>query len=127
MGLSLAARCESLPHPPATNLIIARSLLLLPVLAMSCWWFPHHALVSALALVPFTIWIGWTMFRRPVPRLVSGLLAGIPLIDWIAAIPLGVSLTLPGMNPPPASWIALLLPPCAWALALILQRFSPAT
>lgn len=128
-GLSLAARCESLPHPPRANLILSRALLLLPLAALSCWWIPWYTLPGSLALIPFAIWIALslTVFRKPVPRFVSVLLAGIPLIDWIAAIPLGITFGLPDAGIPHAAWIAFLLPPLAFLAALLLQKFTPAT
>ncbi len=128
-GLSLAARCESLPHPPRGTVILSRALLLLPLPALSCWWMPWYALPGSLALIPFAIWIALslTLLRKPVPRFVSALLAGIPLIDWIAAIPVGAALVLPDGDMPDASWIAFLLPPLAFLAALLLQKFSPAT
>lgn len=128
-GLSLAARCESLPHPPRGNLILSRALLLLPLAALSCWWIPWFAVPGALALVPFAIWVALclSIFRKPVPRLVSMLLAGIPLVDMIAAIPLGTALILPGGEIPDSVWVAFVLPPLAWLAALGLQKFTPAT
>lgn len=128
-GLSLAARCESQDHPPQGTLILSRALLLLPLAALSSWWIPWYPLHGALALIPFAIWItlSLTLFRKPIPRFVSALLGGIPLIDWIAAIPLATTFVLPGEPTPPAAWIAFLLPPLAFLTALLLQKFSPAT
>lgn len=129
VGLSLAARCESMAAPPRANLVISRALLLLPLPALSCWWIPWFALPGSLALIPFTIWIALslTAFRNPVPRFVSALLAGIPLIDWIAAVPVGVTFILPQAAIPDAAWIAFGLPPLAFLAALLLQKHSPAT
>ncbi|MCH7225076.1 UbiA family prenyltransferase [Haloferula sp. A504] len=128
-GLSLAARCESLPHPPRSTLILSRAMLLLPLAAMSAWWIPWYPLYGALALIPFAIWMALclTVFRKPVPRFVSKLLAGIPLIDWIAAIPLATTFMLPETPLPYATWIGFLLPPLAFGAALLLQKFTPAT
>jgi hypothetical protein len=90
VGLSLAARHESLAEPPTGGLVLSRAMLLLPLAALSCWWIPYAPLAGGLALIPYAIWLGLalTLLRRPIPRLVSALLAGIPLVDLIAAVPL---------------------------------------
>jgi hypothetical protein len=128
-GLSLAARCESLNEPPRGTLILSRVMLLLPLASLSCWWIPWYPVAGLLALIPFGLWIALslTVLRKPVPRFVSALLAGIPLIDWIAAIPLATTFIYPDTAIPHASWIAFGLPPLAFLAALLLQKFSPAT
>jgi hypothetical protein len=104
-------------------------MLIVPLGALSCWWIPWYPIPGLLALIPFAIWItlSLTLFRKPVPRFVSALLAGIPLIDWIAAIPLATTFIYPDAPVPPASWIGFAVPPLAFLGALLLQRFSPAT
>ncbi len=128
-GLSLAARCESQDHPPTANVVLSRALLLLPLAALSSWWIPWFRLPGSLALIPFAVWIALSLlvFRQPVPRFVSALLAGIPLVDLIAAVPVGTTFVLPGEAAPPAAWVAFLLPPLAFLTAQLLQKFSPAT
>jgi hypothetical protein len=61
-----------------------------------------------------------------VSRHVSRLLAGIPLIDWMALLPLSLpSLAMTGTLPFTAA--CLFVPPLAFVSALLLQRLAPAT
>jgi hypothetical protein len=64
-----------------------------------------------------------------VPAHVSALLAGIPWVDWIALLP--ISLTLLGhqkIAPTDlACWMAILLPPVSFGFGRLLQRVAPAT
>ncbi|BCX48815.1 ubi aprenyltransferase protein [Haloferula helveola] len=128
-GLSLSARCESLEHPPVGTLILSRSMLFLPLAAMSAWWIPWYPLLGVAGMVSFAIWLGLslTVFRKPIPRFVSALLAGIPLTDFIAAVPLGATFSVPGESLSLAGGLAFILPPLAFLSALLLQRFTPAT
>ncbi|MEM9237722.1 MAG: UbiA family prenyltransferase [Verrucomicrobiota bacterium] len=130
-GLTLAARYEHAEHPPHGMVVLSRAMLFLPLVAMSAWWMPYYPLYSALALLPFAIWLSLclTRFRRPVPRLVSALLAGIPLIDFITALPLATSLLLPdqSLTEVPILLTTLIIPPAAFLLSLLLQRLTPAT
>lgn len=129
VGLSLTARHESLAEAPTGGLVLSRAMLLLPLAALSCWWIPHAPLAGGLALIPYAIWLGLalTALRRPVPRLVSALLAGIPLVDLIAAVPLAVGLFLPDLGAPPLAVVAVVVPPAAFVLGLALQKLAPAT
>lgn len=131
LGLSLFARHEATGHPSHGTAVVARALLWLPLAAMSAWWIPHYPLAGAAALVPFAAWttLCLTVFRRPLPRLVSALLAGIPLVDFIAALPLATALVLPGDSvfDDPLLSITLVLPLATFALARLLQHFAPAT
>lgn len=130
-GLSLAARYESTEHPPHGMVILSRAMLFLPLAAMSSWWMIYYPLPSIIGLIPFAIWLtlSLTRFRRPVPVLVSALLAGIPLIDFIAAMPLAFGNLLPDqmINESPLLLATVLIPLIAFALGRILQRVAPAT
>ncbi|RYD26262.1 MAG: hypothetical protein EOP87_23025 [Verrucomicrobiaceae bacterium] len=130
-GLSLTARQESLPNPPAGGGIVSRGLLLATAVLVA--WvnrdFPGR-LTVVLAVLPYLAWTSYCLrFRRkPVPRLVSGLLAGIPLVDWMVSLPLGIFL-MPFL--PEAGGVVgifcIAVPPLAFAGALLLQRVAPAT
>jgi hypothetical protein len=134
-GLSLSARYEGMASPPPGPLVISKALLLLPVGAMSCWFMPRYPLFGLLGMAPFLIWLGLclTRFRRPIPRYVSALLAGIPLVDFIAAAPL--ALGLPSMlwgeyrkvTEFPHLTVLLILPLAAFVLGRLLQKVAPAT
>jgi len=131
-GLSLSARYESLAEPPKLTGMMARLLLLATAVLMA--WGSH---AMALARLPVLIgalpYLAWTSYclrfrRRPVPRLVSGLLAGIPLVDWMVLLPaflMMVSYSDGNMTLMAAA--CLLGPPLAFILALLLQRLAPAT
>lgn len=130
-ALSLNARYESLAHPPQGMLVLGRALLFLPVPALSAWWIPFYPLAGSLAILPFAIWtlLALTRFHRPLPRFVSALLAGIPLVDLIATIPIALTLLTPGetLTTHPLVLAALLVPLLAFASARVLQRIAPAT
>lgn len=131
LGLSLVARHEASGRPSQGTAVVAKALLLLPLAAMSAWWIPHYPLAGVAGLVPFAVWLALalTVYRRPVPRLVSALLAGLPLVDFIAALPLVTALVLPGQSPfeQRELVITLMLPPVAFAVGRLLQRLAPAT
>ena len=130
-GLSLAARYESTKHPPHGMVVLSRAMLFLPLAAMSAWWMIYYPIPSIIGLVPFVIWLSLslTRFRRPVPVLVSALLAGIPLIDFIAALPLAISGLMPDqmLSDQPLLLATVIVPLAAFALGRLLQRVAPAT
>jgi 4-hydroxybenzoate polyprenyltransferase len=129
VGLSLSARGESAAaRPPGTA---ARLVWLwFPAAALSMVIATSHGLsLPHFAVLPAALaYLAWiavclTLFRKPVPRLVSNLLAGIPLIDWIVLLPLGM--TLAAFTPFAALCVSL--PPLAFLAARALQRLAPAT
>ncbi len=132
MGLSLSARYEAMSEPPKRVAMMARCLLLATAL-FAAWgnrgmylaWLP-----SVMAAFPYLMWTSFSLrFRRqPVSKLVSSLLAGIPLVDWMLLLPLGVTLArqeIPGALV--LAGLCITVPPLAFLLALVLQRFAPAT
>lgn len=128
VGLSLSARGESKPEQstrakiPAFTCLLITALMIFPLARhlqiSSGWW---------LAPVPYLLWLTacQTRFRRPIPRYVSALLAGIPLIDCITLIPL--SLWMLHLATPSLPIISLVLPVFVMLAALTLQRLAPAT
>ena len=98
---------------------------------MSCWWVPWYPLIGALAIAPLAIWLALslTVFKTPAKRRVSALLAGIPLIDLVTAIPLTLSLVMPDDSIRSHPWLlaTLAVPPIAFLLGLLLQKVAPAT
>lgn len=130
-GLSLAARYESTEDPPHGMVLLSRAMLFLPLAAMSAWWMIWYPLPSLIGLVPFGIWLtlALTHYRRPIPVFVSALLAGIPLTDLIASVPLAISLVAPDQNilKQPLLLATILIPLSAFALGRLLQRVAPAT
>lgn len=131
-GLSLSARHESMAEPPAWVGITSRVLLLSAALLVA-WGNTGLYLPRLLAISAAVPYLAWTSFslryrRKPVPVLVSSLLAGIPLVDWMVLLPVSVLLF---RNPDGASQAlataCLLAPPVAFAMAKLLQRVAPAT
>jgi len=132
MGLSLAARHEAMKEPPKSVAIMSRILLLATAL-FAAWgakllWADRPSILAG--VVPYLIWTSLCLrtWRKPVPLLVSRLLAGIPLVDWMILLPAGLLLRsgatgLPGIF----ALSCLALPPVAWICALLLQRLAPAT
>jgi 4-hydroxybenzoate polyprenyltransferase len=124
MGLSLSARAESKGEIKGVALygsrvlwVLAGMLMLSPHLWLSkVMWFMFAAVLV------YVVWLGlcMTRFRSPVPRHVSALLAGIPLLDWIFLLPL---VTFQG----PVEIAGAVIPPFAFVSALLLQRLAPAT
>lgn len=132
MGLSLSARHESMKEPPKRGAVMARGLLLLAVVlaGLGNRFFFLDRLPSILGVLPYLAWTGFCLrfWRTPVPKLVSGLLAGIPLVDWMALLPLALTLANDSREgAAPLAAACLLVPPLAFLSALLLQRLAPAT
>jgi 4-hydroxybenzoate polyprenyltransferase len=122
-GITYLARGESRPGRPARWALL---LLFLPVAAaIGQYWFgrglywtvPQSGLIFfGLLLLGWMAWLLvplWRKSNRSIGRVVSGLLAGIVLVDVMAASPiLGFY----------AGWFLVF-----FGLALLLQRFVPAT
>jgi hypothetical protein len=131
MGLSLSARYESMPEPPKRIAVMARGLLLGTVVLVA--WGNRGLLVdkvpSILGALPYLTWTSLCLklWRKPVPRLVSRLLAGIPLVDWMLLLPVFLSLAAAGDGWSGFAIACFTIPPLAFISALLLQRLAPAT
>ncbi|MES2657743.1 MAG: UbiA family prenyltransferase [Verrucomicrobiota bacterium] len=132
MGLSLSARYESMKEPPKRVAVMARGLLLLAVVTVAVGnkFFAFDRLPSIWGAFPYLAWTGFCLrfWRKPVPKLVSGLLAGIPFVDWMVLLPVAMTF----MNDPregawPLALACFIVPPVAFISALLLQRLAPAT
>jgi hypothetical protein len=129
-GLSLSARHESQAKPPIWVGVTARGLLLTTAV-LAAWGNKDlytGALLAVCSALPYLAWTGFILrFRRkPVPRLVSGLLAGIPLVDWMVLLPLSFRLNT-SEDGVMVMMVCFTLPPLAFISALLLQRLAPAT
>ncbi len=131
-GLSLSARYESLAEPPRLTGLLARLLLLTTAVLMA--WGNHGMALARLPVIlgalPYLAWTSYCLRfrRRPVPRLVSGLLAGIPLVDCMVLLPASMMMISESNgNVTLIAATCLLVPPIAFLLALVLQRLAPAT
>lgn len=135
VGLSLSARYEGMEDAPKGPKVISLALLILPLAAMSSSFMGYNSLVLAgiIGMLPFAVWLTFclTYFKKPIPRYVSALLAGIPLVDLIAAVPLVRELDLakypPGFLFLPHLVAMLVIPVAAFLIGRLLQRLAPAT
>ncbi len=130
--LSLRARAESKPSNSAIMPLLTGMGFLLPIILLIAT--PHAPINFAdgikaitLAALPYTVWtlLALSAFRRPIPRQISALLAGIPLIDALFLMPyllLGHVL----MEHPLSFWLVMAWAP-AFILGRLLQRYVPAT
>ncbi len=128
-GLSLTARHESMAEPPMTISILSRGLLLGTALLAA--WGNHKLLAyqfpTVVGALPYLLWTSLCLrlWRKPVPKLVSRLLAGIPLVDWMTLLPLALILAFHGVND--VVLMFFIVPPVAFVAALFLQKVAPAT
>jgi hypothetical protein len=130
-GLSLGARHESSPHPSTAALAASKAALVFSGLLAAGLWVSLNWKAGIFGFLPFAVWmiLCLTKYRRPIPVHVSALLAGIPLIDWIAM--LAYCLLLPPLSYPavihPYVIACLIIPPVAFITGRLLQRLAPAT
>lgn len=131
-GLSLSARYEALREPPRWVGVAARTLLLATAVLVA--WENRQLYIGRwLGVAAALPYLGWTsvslrIWNQPVPVLVSRLLAGIPLVDWMVTLPLAIILFQSGGADARGMAIACLaVPPVAFLAALLLQRVAPAT
>jgi len=131
-GLSLSARYEGMGDAPPGPRMVSKALLYLPMLAMPCWFSTTAPQFGLAGIVPYAAWLTlcFTKFKKPIPRYVSGLLAGIPLVDAAAAIPLALLLAFVpgnGVVNVPLAWGIVAVPLVAFVLGRALQKLAPAT
>jgi heme O synthase-like polyprenyltransferase len=126
VGLSLSARYEGMADAPHGPKVISLAMLILPVMSMSCMFMDHYEWETIAGIIPFAIWLGLclTRFRKPIPRYVSALLAGIPLVDLIAMVPIVLGV-MHLSRPLEVTYLAV--PIVAFILGRALQKLAPAT
>jgi hypothetical protein len=131
VGLSMSARNESIVNPPPSANILPRCLFITPaILMMATFAIFHEFSAQRLSgVIPYLVWIALCLiiFRKPISKHVSALLAGIPLVDWIFLLPFGLWMLGANHSLDPASAACLLIPPLAFIAALFLQKVAPAT
>jgi 4-hydroxybenzoate polyprenyltransferase len=131
VGLSESARRESMRSAARESDSSVSPLFVLT------WLFaliavPIFSWVSLVGQIPYIAWLTvcHTICRKPIPKYVSALLAGIPLVDWMILLPLalwGLSRNVPLFPMHPLALMSFALPPLAFITALLLQRLAPAT
>ncbi|GAA5121504.1 UbiA family prenyltransferase [Luteolibacter yonseiensis] len=132
VGLSLTARYESLAEPPKWIGVMSRGLLL-GVAVLVVWGNKKQFVEFApnvAGVLPYLLWTSLSLriWRKPIPVLVSRLLAGIPLVDAITLLPVSAMLfqgSADFLNP--WAFACMLIPIIAFVSALLLQRLAPAT
>lgn len=131
-GLSLSARYESMAEPPKWVGWTGRALLLgtAVLAAISSRGMYMSQLLVLTCTLPYLVWTDFCLrfWSKPVPKLVSRLLAGIPLVEWMVLLPVGVTLVMNSHEPPtPVALACFAVPPLAFLCALLLQKLAPAT
>ncbi len=129
VGLSLLARNESLPNPPLGAKFLPLFLFAIPPVFMMAPVIEDFSFHRLGGVIPYLVWIALclSIFRRPISKYVSALLAGIPLVDWIFLLPFALWMAGGNFSFNPSSATCLLLPPLAVIAALLLQKIAPAT
>ncbi|MFD0895139.1 UbiA family prenyltransferase [Luteolibacter ambystomatis] len=130
VGLSLNARYESVPNPPALPRQIARILIFMPLVFIGGFWLPRDPIFTLAGAVPFLAWtIPLLVRRHSVQVTVSGFLAGIPLVEWIAAFPIAMALVPAGNTlwAHPVLVNTVVLPALAFMTGRRLQAVASAT
>jgi len=124
-GISVMARMESLPRPITRRLRWDAGFFIAAGLAAFVASASGQSIVVCLAaFIPYAAWTAFCLFRvKPLPAKVSGLLAGIPLVDLMLLVPVAL-LSSVGM---PVIAASLSLPMLAFIAGKTLQRFTPAT
>jgi len=127
-GLSLSARYEGMGDAPAGPRLISKGLLLLPLAFAAIY---PGSVWGWIGIVPFVLWLALsvTRFGKPIPRYVSALLAGIPLVDLMSVT--GLSSLLVRNLHESGSVVAVaclpLIPIVAFISGRALQKLAPAT
>jgi 4-hydroxybenzoate polyprenyltransferase len=126
VGLSLSARFESMKSRPDRNRNDFTCLFGIPpaILMVASAWVGNPWLLTG--IIPYAVWVVICHTRRGkgIGPFVSALLAGIPLVDWMFLLPMGLA----DGDPMNATRMArLMIPPLAFVAGLLLQRLAPAT
>jgi hypothetical protein len=131
VGLSLSARNESIANPPPSLKILPRCLFAVPAILMVLPFFIFHEFYAQrlIGVLPYLLWMTLCLivFRQPISKHVSALLAGIPLVDWIFLLPVALGMLYANHSMDFTSAACLLIPPLAFIAALLLQKIAPAT
>jgi len=135
-GLSLSARYEGMEDGPEGPRVISKALILLSFPAMSCWFMHDHPYAGLIGMIPLAVWLSFcfSRFSKPIPCYVSALLAGIPLVDFIAACAIALGLAwmpwvkpYPNFDGLPHLALIMIVPLAAFATGRALQKLAPAT
>jgi 4-hydroxybenzoate polyprenyltransferase len=130
-GLTLLARYETMENPPRRVRNIGVTMVIYPIMAMAAYWMPYYPWVTLISILPYAVWLWISLkwLKRPLPRLISALLAGIPLLDFITLLPLSLAMVPMGGSvlDHPILMINISLPLVAFVLSRFIQKISSAT
>jgi hypothetical protein len=129
IGLSIAARSESITAATSGTRIRSRGLLVIPPAVMLLMFSDGNLWMAWLGIIPYAIWMAFCdLFRlMKLFKYVSNLLAGIPFVDWMFLLPTGCVFLQQHGATSPFGIACLIIPPLAFVAALFLQRLAPAT
>ena len=117
VGLSYVARRESFRGPIPYWPVIFLAAPIILAFMMNSGRFVHPALAVAVLLAGWVMYCVWPVFfggEANIGIIVSNLLAGIVLVDWLAIVP------------DASRWLGLILI-ILFGLTKLLQKFVPAT
>ncbi|MFD2255961.1 UbiA family prenyltransferase [Luteolibacter algae] len=131
IALSLSARWEAKGDMPAEKRWRSKSLLYAAGMIAAVLPVLTYPMLGFIGLLPFFVWLRLCLskFQSPVSVHVSALLAGIPLVDWVTLLPMGlIWLKLERTSVmDPMSLTAFLLAPVCFVSGRVLQRLASAT
>lgn len=126
IGLSVSARFEAKSVTPEWARAVSLGMLVLPM-GLVAGGFIHFTKSAPLlwALLPYAVWMVVCYRRKKhIPSYVSGLLAGIPLVDLMV---LSASMTYADKIIYSVSPVVYVVPAIAFVMGLLLQRLAPAS
>jgi 4-hydroxybenzoate polyprenyltransferase len=127
-ALSLLARGESSRPPASGHTPLVTVMMVLAGLLMAMPGIHYGMLLALPGLLPLWLWLAlcFTQYRQPPTRQISALLAGVPLLDWVALLPLAL-VVMTQAKADPFAITCLLLPPLSFITGRLLQRLAAAT
>lgn len=131
-ALSLHARIESSGEKGGAAIWLPNSLFIAAAAVVGCAAIFGLSLPLTLCLAGLLPYAAWTLVfatrsGMTVGRRVSGFLAGIPWVDAMLLLPLGMSMILSGTSHAQIAALAVMAPPAVVWMSRLLQRWSPAT
>lgn len=130
LGISLMARRESLPGAKRPNFALISFAMAAGCMLLCTQWQFHVPLqLVVIGALPYVMCTLHSLgLKTGISGQVAGLLAGIPLVDWMLLLPIFLMIVLGGSgNPLLGLSFWLWMPPIAFLAGKLLQRYSPAT
>lgn len=130
LGISLMARRESLPGAKRPNFALISFAMAAGCMLLCAHSQFHVPLqLGMLGVLPYAVWTRHSLgLKTGISAQVAGLLAGIPLVDWMLLLPICIFMIFGGIeNPLPDYSFWPWMPLFAFRAGILLQRLSPAT